>query len=216
MLSKSITFVLQANVCQMNSNVLVLQIVFKTGQSEIALFEKINVEFCGVIKHMYKGPHSYIKLTLFIKKGSFYILLDYPLWITWLFLDERNNLPNLTKHLDSTALICSCRFQNPLIILAMFLRQVFWHWHSFSNMDVGETFFELVHVALTCLRRRKNKSWRQNICKLHKVIPLNQICDLKINLHTACVFNYWLQILQNWQVHIFFYKRGIDRPKFIL
>ena len=73
-----------------------------------------------------KGPDSYIKLPLFIKKRSFDVFLNDPVILTYrLAVQELIDVSKVPQNLDTSALICTLRFNDPNIFFTVFLRDPF-------------------------------------------------------------------------------------------
>ena len=96
----------------------------------------MDVELIGLILNVQEYPHPNVELPLFEKQWPLDVLLDNPLRIGRLLVEELKDVPNFVEKLNSFALIESSRFKNPLIVSAMLVRDVLVAANSFSDMQV--------------------------------------------------------------------------------
>lgn len=127
---------LQTVVGQMYEQVLTVHVIFLACSSQVALSEKMDVELVGLVLNVDDNPHPDVKLALFEEQGLFDVLLDHPLRIGRLLVEELQNLSNFAEKLDSFALVESSRFEDPLVISAMFVRDLLVTAHPLSDVQI--------------------------------------------------------------------------------
>lgn len=136
---------LEAVVGQMDIQVLIVDVVFLGGGTQIAFVEEVDVELVWVVLNVDKRPHANVKLTLFVEKRPFDVLLNDPLGVWRLFIDVGDDISNFGEKLDSSALVKGCGLKNPLVVLTVFLWNRFVKREAFSNMKIRKAFFEPIH-----------------------------------------------------------------------
>lgn len=96
----------------------------------------MDIKLIGLVLSVDDHPHPNVKLALFEEQGLFDILLDNPLRIRGLLVKELQNLSNFAEKLNPFALVESSWLKNPLIIPAMFIRNVLVTAHTLSDMQI--------------------------------------------------------------------------------
>lgn len=76
---------------------------------------------------MSKGPDAYIKLAIFVQKRSLDVLLNYPVRELKRCFNEARDVLEFVEDLDALALVLVRRLHQPYVLLAMLLRQLFFH-----------------------------------------------------------------------------------------
>lgn len=107
----------------------------------------MDVELIRLVLSVDDYPHPDVKLALFEEQGLLDVLLDDPLRIRWLLVEELEDLSDFAEKLDSFALVESSWFKDPLIISAMLVRNLLVTAHALSDMQIREPFLEAVEFA---------------------------------------------------------------------
>lgn len=127
---------LQAVVGQVNEEVLAINIIFLARSPQVSLSEKVDVKLIRLVLGVNDDPHPDVELALFEEQGPLDVLLHNPLRIGRLLVEELENLPDFAEQLNSFALVESGWFEDPLIISAMFIRNVLLAAHALSDMQI--------------------------------------------------------------------------------
>ena len=65
----------------MHIQVVRVDIVLGAWGPKVPLAEKVDVKLLRIVSDVHEGPHSDVKLPLFVKKGPLDVFLDHPLGV---------------------------------------------------------------------------------------------------------------------------------------
>jgi hypothetical protein len=88
-----------------------------------------------IIKVMNENPNSDIELPVLVQQRPFNILLDDPVHLGRIVIDIVDNVPHLGEDLDTSPLVQSCWFQDPLVHFTVLLRHTFHRTKTFTDVD---------------------------------------------------------------------------------
>ena len=138
---------LEAVVGQVHHDALGVDIVFVAGGSQVAFFIEVEINLSRIIQHMNKRPYPNIELPTFKEEGPLDVLLHNPRGVRWLLINELHDLSDLAKQVDPSALVQSCWLQDPSVVFAMFLRNIFIQSNSLSNVQIRKPLLEPHHFT---------------------------------------------------------------------
>lgn len=173
-------FDLEALIRQVNIQIWIIEAVFTRGGAQVPLFIKVYVIF-----RIHHCPDSNIKLSLFIKQGSFNVFLNHTQGTRRSWIYKVCHLFNVREYFDTFALVHICRFHEPNIIDAMLHGKSFLrsntsiklsksehHFVSFIIVEFGlyqesggcrienSVIMQFSHaVGVIILRQASNQSW---------------------------------------------------------
>lgn len=184
----------------MHEIIFVFQVVHSAACPDVAL--SVTVYFIIFSNYC---PNSKIKLTLFVKKRPFNILLNYPKSMFLVSMPyEVNNIIQPFKYLNATSLVKSCRFDQPHVLRAVL------NWDTFmsttSIRDFLESLHKIRHVFVVpsainyvsrrcCVKYRIAALDRILICK---IVTLERSYQLSFSCYSCDYFkmveNKWLRV----------------------
>ena len=127
---------LQTVVGQMHQQVVVVHVILSTRCPEVPLVKEVNVEVPRVLVDVDEHPNPDVKFPILVQQWLLNVLLDNPLRILWLLVDESNDIPYFGEKLDATALVERCWLQDPLVILTVLLGHILTKTQSFAHVHL--------------------------------------------------------------------------------
>lgn len=118
MLTIVITILLKAVVGKVHVVILVGKTIIVTGGSQVAF--TINIKLVAPRK---KCPNTKIKLTTSVQHRFFDIFLNYPQSVSWAGEYELLDILDVSEDFNSLALVESCGFDQPDVILTVLERK---------------------------------------------------------------------------------------------
>jgi len=139
---------LDADVCEVDEIVLIIEAVLVGGDPKYALLGHEELVLVGGV-----GPEPDVELPVAIQKRALNVLLNHADSPLWFRVDEVDNVVQVREDLDSAALIGICRLDEPDVVDAVLERDpLFWR-VSFSDLEVASG--EVLHLGVLLPRREE-------------------------------------------------------------
>lgn len=146
--------------------ILVGKTIIVTGGSQVAF--TINIKLIAPRK---KCPNTKIKLTPSVQHGLLHVFLNDPQSVSWAGEYELLDILDVSEDLNSLALVESCGFDQPDVILAML------EWESLFLRATVVYLFEPIHelrdLMIVRVARHQKRCWctiEDLISRLHRIL----------------------------------------------